>query len=111
VGWFQGIGFAVPSNQAKYVYKALKENGKVTRGWLGVSIRDVAGDLLNAKSFGFDGTVGVLVEETFANTPAYGKLEAGDIVTELNGKPTQNVFQLRNAIAATPPDTDVTLKV
>lgn len=110
-GGFQGIGFAIPSNQAKYVYKALKEKGKVTRGWLGVSIRDVASDLPSAKSFGFDGTAGVLVEETFAKTPANGKLQAGDIVTELNTKPTHDVMQLRNAIAATVPGTDVTLKV
>ena len=43
-GGFQGIGFAIPSNQAKFVYSALKEKGKVVRGWLGVSISDVARD-------------------------------------------------------------------
>src|SRR5205085_1078285 len=42
-GGFQGIGFAIPSNQAKGIYQQLREKGKVTRGWLGVSIRS-AGD-------------------------------------------------------------------
>src|SRR5690242_19348932 len=41
-GGFQGIGFAIPSNQAKFVYSQLKEKGKVTRGWLGVSIMSVS---------------------------------------------------------------------
>ena len=41
-GGFQGIGFAIPSNQAKFVYAGLKDHGKITRGWLGVSISDVA---------------------------------------------------------------------
>ncbi len=40
-GGFQGIGFAIPSNQAKYVYSQLKTTGKVTRGWLGVGIASV----------------------------------------------------------------------
>src|SRR5690606_33573700 len=35
-GGFQGIGFAIPSNQAKMVYTQLRETGKVTRGWLGI---------------------------------------------------------------------------
>ena len=47
-GGFQGIGFAIPSNEAKFVYAALKNKGKVTRGWLGVSISDVANDLPKA---------------------------------------------------------------
>ena len=110
-GGFQGIGFAIPSNEAKFVYGQLKAHGKVTRGWLGVSIADVARDPNTAQSFGYQGTNGVLVEQTFPNTPATGKLQAGDIVTEINGKSVDNVQQLRNEIAATAPNTDVTLKV
>jgi S1-C subfamily serine protease len=55
-GGFQGIGFAIPSNQAKYVYSQLKTNGKVTRGWLGVGIASV-NEPRNAKiveSFGYN---------------------------------------------------------
>ncbi len=102
-GGFQGVGFAIPSNQAKMIYQQLKTSGKVTRGWLGVSISDVARDLPKAKSFGFDGTEGVLVEQTFANTPANGKLEPGDIITKVNGKKIESVQELRNQVAFTAP--------
>jgi serine protease Do len=110
-GGFQGIGFAIPSNQAKFVYGALKSNGKVVRGWLGVKIGDVSERPELARSFGYEQRDGVLVEETFANTPATGKLQAGDIVTALAGRPVRNTQELRNTVAATPPGTDLTMTV
>ncbi|HZL34067.1 MAG TPA: trypsin-like peptidase domain-containing protein [Tepidisphaeraceae bacterium] len=110
-GAFSGIGFAIPSNEAKFVYSALKSQGKVTRGWLGVGIVDVNRDPNLAKSFGYKGDGGVLVQETFANTPASGKLQNGDIITQIDGKPVSNTVQLRNVIAATPPNTDLQMNV
>ncbi len=110
-GGFQGIGFAIPSNQAKFVYSNLKDKGKVVRGWLGVSISDVSRDLPKASSFGYKGEKGVLVEQTFANTPATGKLQAGDIITELGGKSVTNVQDLRNVVASTAPGQDLKMKV
>jgi serine protease Do len=110
-GGFQGIGFAIPSNQAKQVYSVLREKGKITRGWLGVSIRDVSKGLDEAKSFGYTGTDGILVEEILPKTPAYGKLQPGDIVHQLAGKPVKDVQHLRNAIALTAPGTDVPMTV
>jgi len=110
-GGFQGIGFAIPSNQAKPIYEQLKSNHKVVRGWLGISIRDVSANLSLAKSFGYTGDTGILVEQTFPNTPAYGKLEEGDIVTGLNGQGMTEMQQLRNTVAAIAPGTEITLKV
>jgi serine protease Do len=110
-GGFQGIGFAIPSNEAKFVYGQLKDHGKVVRGWLGVSIYDVAQDPKLAANFGYTGQTGVLVEQTFDNTPASGKLQAGDIITRLNDQPVDNVQQLRDEVATTAPGTDVTLTV
>ena len=104
-GGFQGIGFAIPSNQAKVVYASLKEHGKVVRGWLGVGIRNVSDDPDIAKSFGYQGDTGVLVSQTIPNTPAYGKLLHGDIVTQVNGQPVNDMTQLRNRIAADCPRT------
>src|SRR5205814_1633677 len=49
-GGFQGIGFAIPSNQAKPIYGILRDKGKVTRGWLGISISDVSKSHELAKS-------------------------------------------------------------
>jgi serine protease Do len=111
-GGFQGIGFAIPSNQAKFVYAALKEKGKVTRGWLGVSIRDVAQDAAGIQqAFNYSGTTGVFVHELLENAPVAGKLQRGDIITEMNGKPVKTVQELRNTIAATPPNSELKLKV
>ena len=110
-GGFQGVGFAIPSNQAKFVYSALKDKGKVTRGWLGVAIDDAAKHPGLVKSFGYQGDKGVLVQQTFSDTPATGKLREGDIITEMNGKPAETVQQLRNAVASTAPGQDLKLKV
>ena len=68
---FSGIGFAIPSDQAKHVYEGLKSEGKVTRGWLGVAIADVNDPrvLPLAKAAGFEGDTGVFVSETFRGTP------------------------------------------
>jgi len=51
------------------------------------------------------------VQDTFAGTPAYGKLQPGDIITALNGKPVEDVNQLRTAIATTPAGAEITLDV
>jgi serine protease Do len=110
-GGFQGIGFAIPSNDAKIVYSALREHGKVVRGWLGVSIKNVSDDPDTARYFGFTGDTGVMVVETFPNTPASGKLHKGDVIIGFNGKPVTDVSQLRNHVADTDPNAVVTLRV
>lgn len=110
-GGFQGIGFAIPSNQAKNIYTLLKDKGKVTRGWLGVEIVDVSKDPEDAKSLGFTGDVGIVVKGVLPKTPAAGKLQPGDVITLLNGKSAVDVQHLRNTIAMTPPGADVVMKV
>jgi serine protease Do len=110
-GMFEGIGFAIPSNQAKEVFYALKSHGKVVRGWLGIEIENVgAQDMGLAKSFNFNGTGGVLVTQVFPGTPAYGKLEHGDIIVGLNGKTIETNQQLRNLVADTAPGSQLTVK-
>ena len=110
-GGFQGVGFAIPSNQAKQVYQILKDKGKVVRGWLGVEIADVSKLPEEAKSSGYQGEDGVLVKGVLRDTPAAGKLQSGDVVTALDGKPVKDTQQLRGAIALMAPDTEVTLQV
>ena len=110
-GGFQGIGFAIPINDAKFVYNQLKEHGKVTRGWLGVAIGDISHQPEVAKGIGYDKSAGVLVEDILPNTPANGKLERYDVITAINGKPVQNVTQLRNVIASQTPGSAVTMNV
>ena len=110
-GAFSGIGFAIPANEARFIYSALREHGKVVRGWLGVSIADISRAPGIAESFGYGKSNGVLVESILPNTPATGKLQAGDIIESLNGKPVENVLQLRNIIAADAPDAELTFTV
>ncbi len=110
-GGFQGIGFAIPSNQAKFIYTALKSNGKVVRGYLGVKIQDASAEPAVVQSFGYKSRDGVLVIETGKNTPATDKLQSGDIITALAGDAVKDSTELRNIIAATPPGTDLKITV
>jgi serine protease Do len=110
-GAFNGIGFAIPSDMAKPVYQQLKNNGKVVRGFIGVKIGNVGDDTDLAKSFGYQGTSGVLVEQTYQDTPAAGKLKNGDIVTAINGKSVKDSNQLRSIVAGTQPGKEISFSV
>ena len=110
-GGFQGIGFAIPIDEAKWVYSQLKDHGKVTRGWLGVAIADVAQSRDVAKGIGYDKGTGVLVEQVMSDSPANGKLNVYDVITAVDGKPVRSVTQLRNEIAAKAPGSKLDLTV
>ncbi len=110
-GGFQGIGFAIPTDEARPLYNELKEKGKVVRGWLGVSIADVNKVPDEAKAAGYNGDTGVFVAGTMFNTPATGKLLPGDVITQLDGKDVKGVQQLRNTIAMTAPGSDVKMHI
>ncbi|HSU67028.1 MAG TPA: trypsin-like peptidase domain-containing protein [Tepidisphaeraceae bacterium] len=110
-GGFQGIGFAIPINEARFVYNQLKDHGKVTRGFLGVAIGDIARQPDVAKGLGYSKSTGVLVQQTLPGSPATGKLQPYDVITSINGKPVQNTTQLRNQIAMEAPGAEVTLSV
>jgi serine protease Do len=109
-GGSMGIGFAIPIDMARSVMNSLVKYGKVERGYLGVNIQDLTEEL--AKSFGYEGTKGVLVADVTPDSPA-GKagLKAGDIITRLNGKPMDDMNQLRNAVAEMAPGTKVNVEV
>ena len=81
----QGIGFAIPINMAKSLLPQLKENGGVTRSWLGVSIQEVTPEL--AQSFGLDSPTGALVSEVIDGSPAArAGVEPGDVVVGFDHK-------------------------
>ncbi len=109
-GGYMGIGFAIPINMVKAIYEQLREEGKVTRGWLGVAIQDVDESL--AQSFGLKQAEGVLVSEVQPDSPAAAAgLRQGDVITELNGVKTTNVIELRNAVALLVPGVKAKLTV
>jgi serine protease Do len=100
-GGYMGIGFAVPSNMVRLVMTSLIKEGKVTRGWLGVSIQEVSSEL--AKQFGLKEARGALVSDVLKETPAdRAGLKRGDVVVKYNGHDVTNAGQLRNLVAETP---------
>jgi len=97
----QGIGFAIPIDLATKIVAQLKENGEVTRGWLGVNIQDLKGDL--AEYYGAKHSEGVLVTEVIPGNPAdKAGIKAKDIITAVNGEKVKNSREL-TAKAATLP--------
>ncbi|HZZ84480.1 MAG TPA: DegQ family serine endoprotease [Anaeromyxobacteraceae bacterium] len=99
----QGIGFAVPVNLAKQILPQLLAKGKVTRGYLGVSVSELSPDL--AEGFGLDpDTRGAVVQQVVPNAPAAkAGIKPGDIVVTLNGRPVESSGQLTRGVAMIPP--------
>ncbi len=94
----QGIGFAIPIDQAKGIIAQLKSDGQVTRGWLGVTIQDLKGDL--AEYYGVEGKSGVMVAEVVPGDPAdKAGIKPKDIITKINGKKITTSRDLTNLAA------------
>ncbi len=93
-----GIGFAIPSNMAKASMRQILEHGKVNRGQIGISIQNITPDL--RKAFELEnGQGGVLIANVLEDSPAEkAKLKSGDIIIEVDGKPTNSAGQLRSQI-------------
>lgn len=97
-----GVGFAIPINTAKWVAKSLIEEGKVSRGYLGVYIQDLTPDL--AEGMGIGEKEGVLVTDVIAGTPAdEAGFEEGDVIVKVNGKKVTSTGELRARIAQLKP--------
>ncbi len=96
-----GIGFATPIDLAKSIIPQLKEKGKVTRGWLGVTIQGVTPEL--AKSFGLKEPLGALIADVTKGGPAEkAGLQRGDIITSLDGVPLKDARELPTLVAQRP---------
>lgn len=102
INFAQGIGFAIPSNIVQQVMPQLIEQGKVTRGWLGVGIQHLTAEL--AGKFGVDENTGVLVNEVFEGDPAArAGIQPGDIIIKVDGKPVETPSTLAKIIAGFKP--------
>ncbi|NVB40647.1 trypsin-like peptidase domain-containing protein [Pseudenhygromyxa sp. WMMC2535] len=104
VGGHDGLGFAIPVDQAKIVIPKLIDDGKITRGWLGIVGRDTPPE------YGQFPEAGALVEEVHDGTPAatYG-LHAGDRVLAVDGREVSDFDDLRGRIGEYAPKDRVTL--
>jgi serine protease Do len=110
-GGFQGVGFAVPINMARYVMDRLITSGKVARGYLGIGIQPLTPEL--AKAFDLpDESSGVLVGGVTPNSAgAKAGLENGDVIIEFNGKKVTDPRNLRLLVAQAAPGTKFNLRV
>jgi serine protease Do len=103
-----GIGFAIASDVVKNVVQQLKENGTVTRGWIGVQIQNVTADL--ADDLGVKGTSGALVAAAQKDSPAAAAgVKSGDIITTVDGESVADPHDLARRIAALGPKKAVKL--
>ena len=105
-----GIGFAIPVNLARNVMDSVIEYGRVVRGYLGVSLQNLDEDM--ASIFGLDEPRGALITQVQEGTAAdEAGLQSEDIVVAYEGRPIEDLEQLRLAVSQTLPNTQVTLDV
>lgn len=109
-GAYSGYGFAVPSNLVNKVVGDLLEFGTVQRGYLGVTIRNITGDL--AKEEGLDVTSGVYIDSVIAQSAAdKAGLQSGDVVTEIEGRTINQSSQLQEMVARQRPGDEVEMVI
>ena len=96
----QGIGFAIPVNMAKQVVEQLRDDGKVTRGYLGVLVQPLSEEL--AQSFSLDRPHGALVSEVVKGSPAEkAGIKRGDVILRFNGQQIDERNDLPKLVATT----------
>ncbi len=105
-----GIGFAIPASTAQNVIESLKENGKVTRGWLGVSIQPVTEDI--AESLGLKDAKGAIVADVTEDSPALeAGVKQGDTILKIDGKDVSDSRDLSRRVAGIKPGDAVPLTI
>ncbi|HEX5508652.1 MAG TPA: Do family serine endopeptidase [Pseudolabrys sp.] len=105
-----GIAFAIPADTVKNVVAQLKEHGSVTRGWIGVQIQPVTPEI--ADSLGLKKAKGALVAEPQSDSPAVkAGIEAGDVITSVDGKDVKDARDLAKKIGSMAPGASVKLTI
>ena len=104
----QGVGFAIPINLAKELLPQLKEEGRITRGWLGVAVRPTSPQMVPANA----GAKGALVVAVDPDGPA-GKagVKPGDILVAIQGRPIDDSNRLPRLVANLKPGSTAELKI
>jgi serine protease Do len=109
-GGYMGYGFAIPANLMKAVALDIIEDGKVDRGYIGISLRPV--DEVSAKSLKLEKVIGALVDDILKDSPAEkAGIEPGDVILELDGKPVNSSNDLQSLVAQRRAGDKVNLKI
>lgn len=110
-GGSMGIGFAIPSNMAKAISDALREHGRVSRGWLGVGIQDVTPEL--AQGLGIDeATRGAVVTQVVPDGPAArAGIQQGDVIVQVGDRRIESATALSSLIASLGPNARARVQV
>jgi len=110
-GGYMGIGFAIPINIAKFVYKRLVEKGEVERGYLGIRYKELTPE--TAPAFDLDeDSKGVAIVEVMKDSAAEkAGLKRYDIIIELDGKSVEDGNEFLNRVSMLKPDTKVKITV
>ena len=108
-GSYNGLGFAIPIKMVENVADQIIEKGKVSRGYLGVYIRDLTPQL--GKSFGYEGK-GVLVENPIEGSPGEkAGMKRGDIITKIDDHPVTTADELRGYVAEQKPGAKLKVEI
>jgi serine protease Do len=109
-GGYQGIGFAVPANMARLIVDQLVKEGRVVRGWLGVTIQELSPEV--GRKFGLSAPSGALISDTAKGSPAQkAGIRRGDIITGFGGKAVLDPSGLKNMVARSRPGSRVDVKL
>ncbi len=109
-GGNNGVGFAVPVNLGHHVMSQIIRHGEVRRGYLGVGIQDLTPPM--AKALGAPSASGAVISDVTPGGPAAAAgMRRGDVIQSMNGRTVRDARELRLAVAAIAPGTQVTLGV
>ena len=109
-GGYMGLAFAIPIDIAMNVANQIKDKGRVTRGRIGVQIQEVSKE--TAEAFGLAKPAGALVNSVEKGGPAdKAGVEAGDIITKVDGREVKNSAELPRIITVVRPGSKVTLSI
>jgi serine protease Do len=105
-----GIGFDIPATTAKMIVAQLKDKGHVTRGWIGVQVQAVTADI--ADSLGLKTAEGAIVDDPEPGSPAAkAGINAGDVITTVNGTPVKDSRDLARKVSMVAPGTALKLDI
>lgn len=109
-GGYDGVGFAIPVNMARWVAEQLMDKGEVQRAYLGVQLEELTNDLRGA--FKVPLGQGALVARVMPNTPAQeAGIQEGDIVLQIGGQAVKDRAHLQGIVEALPVDKEYPLVV